>query len=179
MQNLRKVLLVAFVAFVFAGLLAFFFTRLSYTQREIALRTTIVAQNKDNENVFDAMWKTIHQQAGVAEKYKDAFMKVYPQIISGRYQGGGDTLMKWIVEHNPTFDTSLYAQLMDNIQSLRREFMDRQTLLIDKNREYEKFRQDPYTKFFIGEKPALKIVVITSTRTEKVFQSGKDDDVEL
>ncbi len=79
----------------------------SYNNKEIALRKEADAQRGKIQTVRDRMFQIIREQANVSTEYREAFEKIYPEIIAGRYQNGGD-LMKWIQEANPQFDTTLY-----------------------------------------------------------------------
>lgn len=42
----------------------------SYNNREVALRKEAEAQKGKIESVFDTMWKTIKQEAGVTDEYR-------------------------------------------------------------------------------------------------------------
>jgi hypothetical protein len=35
------------------------------------------------------------------------------------------------------------------------------------------------TKIFVGGKPALDITLVTSTKTEDIFQQGKEDNINI
>ena len=94
----------------------------SYNSTEVELRKQAEAQRGKVEGTYDVMWKTITQQASVSEQYKDAFKEIYPELIEGRYSQGDGSLMKWIQESNPTFDTSLYKKLMQTIEVQRLSF---------------------------------------------------------
>ena len=94
----------------------------SYNNREIALRKEAEAQKGKIETVHDTMWKTLKQEAGVTEKYRETFEKIYPELIAGRYNGESGSLMKMIQESNPQFDTKLYDKLMQSIESQRAYF---------------------------------------------------------
>ena len=87
----------------------------SYNNQDARLRAQAEAQRDKIEGVHDKMWKTLQQKAQVSNEYKDAFAEIYPALIEGRYSQGDGSLMKWITEANPTFDTSLYKDLMQSI----------------------------------------------------------------
>jgi len=152
----------------------------SYSNQEVSLRQQIGAQQTAITAVFDNTWKIINQKAQVADKYKKAFAKIYPKLMEGRYgnQRGG-ALMSWITEQNPTFDTSLYTSLSNAIEGQRTIFTDAQKTLIDLKREHDTLRKTYPAKWFVGSRPEVLIVVVTSTKTEGVFKTGKDDDVQL
>lgn len=167
--------LVAFFAIVFIGMFV------SYSNREVLLRTQFSAQQKANEVVFDKVWKIIQQKAGVSSEYADKFKEIYVQIMDARYDKGDGTLMKWIQEQNPQFDASLYKDLSLAIESNRSEFMRVQERLIDIKREHDNLRMLFPSSVFLTIKGVkeLEMKLVTSSKTDKAFATGKDDDVEL
>ena len=105
MKNLLKnkkllaiVAIVLVAAVVAIVLLVMYFV---FNNREVALRKEAEAQNGKIASVHDTMWKVIKEKAGVAEKYRETFEKIYPELISGRYRESDSTVMKWIQESNP------------------------------------------------------------------------------
>ena len=126
------------------------------------------------------MWKVIQQKAQVTTEYKDAFAKIYPEIISGRYSGDGDgSLMKWVTESNPNFDTSLYTDLMQSIEILRSEFQRNQETMLDLVREHKTLCTTYPGRWFISNTMEIEYTVISSTKSKVVMETGIDDDVKL
>lgn len=150
-----------------------------YSNEEVALRNQFNAQQKVSTVVYDQVWKIIQQQAGVAGKYADDFKEIYPKLMEGRYGKGDGSLMKWVVEHNPNFDTSLYAKLMDSVEVQRTTFTETQKKLIDLKREHDNLRTVAPSSWFVGRRAELILQLVTSTKTENAFKTGKDDDVNL
>lgn len=153
-------------------LLAMYF---SYNNREVALRKEAEAQNKNIAGVHDAMWKIIKEKAGVAENYRTAFEKVYPELISGRYASDSSN-MKWIQESNPDFDTALYKDLAQAIEAQRIYFQKAQQRMLDIIRERETLINAMPAKFFITNKNTIEYVVIASDKTNEVMQSRIDNE---
>jgi len=151
----------------------------SYNNEEVALRKQAEAQRGKVEGVFDTMWKTISQQAQVSNEYKDAFKEIYPDLIAGRYSQGDGSLMKWIQEANPEFDTSLYKQLMQTIEVQRIQFQKSQERMLDLIREHETLCETYPSKWFISNKTPIEYTVISSTKSKMTMETGIDDDVEL
>lgn len=153
-----------------------------YHNRETGLRKAVEAQQKNNENIYDRVWKTISQQAQVADKYADQFKEIYIGIMENRYQDGEARLAKFVTENSPTYSPDLMKTLMITIESSRKDFERAQAFLIDKKREHDLIlEQMPaaiYTSFILGRKP-IQINIVTSTKTEESFKSGKDDDVNV
>ena len=155
-------------------LLIMFFT---YNNREVALRKEAEAQNKNIMGVHDALWKIIKEKAGVAEQYREAFEKIYPDLIKGRYEKDSSATMKWIQESNPNFETTLYKDLMQAIESQRIYFQRAQQRMLDIIRERETLLNSMPAKFFITNKQTIDYVVIASDKSNEVMQTRMDNDV--
>ena len=151
---------------------------ISYSNKEIVIRNQAEAVQKESEVIFDKVWKVIQQQANVTDKYKDSFKEIYVEVMDARYKEGGN-LMKWIQEANPNFDSSLYKQLMNTISAERADFANVQTKLISVKQEHDNLRlQFPGSLFLSGRRP-LEIHIVTSTKTDAAFSTGKEDDIKL
>lgn len=151
----------------------------SYNNKEIALRKESEAQKGKIESVHDTMWKIIKQKAQVSEKYKDAFEKIYPDLIRGRYANDQGSMMKWIQEQNPNFDTSLYRDLSQAIEIQRTIFSNAQQRMLDILRERETLIESMPAKFFISNKTRIDYEVISSTNTKTIMETRIDDDINL
>lgn len=150
-----------------------------YNNLEIALRKECEAQNKNIENVHDAMWKIIQQKAQVSDQYREAFERIYPALVAGRYVNDKGGMMKWIQEDNPTFDTALYEDLMQAIEVQRTYFKAAQQRMLDLIRQRETLIESLPAKFFISNKSKIEYKVISSTRSKQIMETRIDDDVEL
>jgi len=126
------------------------------------------------------MWKILKQKAGVTDQYKNAFKEIYPKLIEGRYSQGDGSLMKWVQESNPTFDASMYKDLMKSIEIERTGFFNEQSILIDMQREHKTYLLKAPSRWFLDDnlKP-VEIKVITSSKTDEVYRTGKEDDIDL
>lgn len=151
----------------------------TYNNQEIALRKESDAQKGKIEGVYDKMWKILQQKAQVTDEYKDAFAKIYPELIAGRYSSGDGSLMKWVTESNPTFDTSLYKDLMQSIEAQREEFQTTQERMLDIIREHEVLISKYPSKWFISNTTSIEYTVISSTKSKQTMETGLDDDVDL
>lgn len=151
----------------------------STTNTEIRLSEHAKAKQKDVTNVYDAVWKTISQTAQVSEDYRSSFDSIYSHIMSDRYSKGDGSLMKWITESNPQFDTKLYERLAEVIESKRAEFKNAQTELLDVVRNYNTYISVFPNRLFLGDKKKLEAKLILSTRTNTAIETGVDDEVEL
>ena len=177
---MKKIVLITLLVILGCGAATFAGMYFSYNNKEIALRAKAEAQVGKIEGVHDKMWKVIQQKAQVTTEYKDAFAKIYPEIISGRYSGDGDgSLMKWVTESNPNFDTSLYTDLMQSIEILRSEFQRNQETMLDLIREHKTLCTTYPGRWFISNTMEIEYTAISSTKSKVVMETGIDDDVKL
>jgi uncharacterized protein YdiU (UPF0061 family) len=167
------VLCALFVLLVIVGM------GISYNNRYVQLNNLASAQEKANEIIFDSVWKIISQKAQIADKYKDSFNKIYADLMAGRYGNDNGQLMKWVQESNPQFDSSVFKSIMDTVQGKREEFASVQIKLRDIKRESDNLRQMFPSSLFVGGKPELKVKIVTSEKTDSVFNAGKEDDIKV
>ena len=81
----------------------------------------------------------------------------------------------------PTFDSSIYKQINNVITSSRDDFTKNQEILIDLSRQHQQFIQKFPNNVFcaiLGIKE-IEIKVVTSSKTEEAFNTGKEDDIKL
>lgn len=173
--------LVVLGIFLFVGMFFVAIPLISYSNQEVSIRNQVIASQKSNEVIYDRVWKTIQQQAGVSEKYSIDFRNIYKDIMEARNPNGQGTLLKFITESNPNFDSSIFKSLMSSIEGNRRDFEFAQKMLIDKKREHDillsSFPSGMYLGI-LGRKP-IDIQLVTSERTEKAFKSGQDNNIDL
>lgn len=153
----------------------------SIMNKNAGLVNQFKAQQIVNTTVHDNMWKTLQQKAGISDQAADKFGEVYEKIMDARYQGKDDVLVNWVQEQNPNFDMSLYKDLSQAVEAYRNEFKNVQTKLIDIKRENDNLRTmfpSSVVLMIIGQKE-LEMKLVTSSRTEKAFDTGVDDDVQL
>lgn len=171
---LSSIILIATLAIIW------FSMSVTYTNKEIDLRSTTIAQQDKCKAYFDKMWKILQQKAGVADQYKEAFKEIYPKMIEGRYSKGDGSLMKWITESNPQFDVSLYKELMQSIEIERTGYFNEQASLIDMQREHSVLLKKIPSKWFLNDtlKP-VEIIIVTSKSTKDAYVTGEENNVEL
>ena len=157
-------------------LIAMYFT---FNNKEVALRKEAEAQRGKIESVYDTMWKVLKQEAGVTEQYRKTFEEIYPKLIAGRYEKDGCQLLKMFQESNPAFDTRLYDKLMQSIEVQRAYFATAQQRMLDILRERETLLESMPQCWFISNKTKIDYQVISSTVTQNVMATRRDDDIEL
>jgi len=149
---------------------------------ETKLKNAIVAKQKDNTSEMDNMWKKISQVAQVTDAQKGALLEIFTGYAEARSAGKeGGSLANWIHEAVPNVDTSTFNNLQNLIAASRDRWTMRQKELIDLNREHDNlldlFPSNMVCSMFGRQR--ITITVITSEKTEKVFETGKDDDVSV
>lgn len=169
------IVLAVVAAIVMAG------TALSWYKAENSQRLLVSAHQQKNEVVFDNVWKTVAQLAQVTDKYKESFKDVYVGIMDGRYGKGDGTLMKWVQESNPNFEPSMFTKLMNVIEGSNAEFTENQKMLIDLGREHDLILTTPPASIFYSllGKEHIKLNIVTSTKTENAFKTGKNDNIDI
>lgn len=173
--------LIGLLIVILLGGICIFSQGVSVYNTHIDLKTKIEAQQKSNEANFDAMWKKINQVAQVSDKYKDGLKEVLLSYTSGRKKESDQLLMDWTKEAVPTFDSSIYKQINNVIVGSRDDFYNNQKILIDLSRQHNQFIQKFPNNLFCGilNIKEIEIKVVTSSNTEKAFETGKEDDIKL
>ena len=82
-----------------------------------------------------------------------------------------------IQEQNPTFDTSLYGDLMQSIEVQREAFNTEQTRMLDIINQRAALIEQYPSRWFIRNKSAIDYTVIASTSTNNVMESGIDNEM--
>ena len=176
MKKIIGICIAVILAIGIFGVVGMYF---SYNNTDAKLRAQAEAQLGKVEGVHDKMWKVLQQKAQVSNEYKNAFSEIYPDLIEGRYSQGDGSLMKWITEANPTFDTSLYKDLMLSIELLRTEFQKSQERMLDIIREHNVLLTTVPSKWFVSNTERIEYTIISSTRSKTVMTTGLDDDISL
>lgn len=167
------------IASVLVLVLVGVFMYMGISNNEVRLRNQLTAQQKANEATFDNCWKTVQQLAQVADKHKDAFKEVFVGLMDARHYEKGGTLFKFITESNPNYDSSLFQKLANAIEGHRKEFLNEQKKLIDLKREHDNALTTMPSSWFVGGRPPVEIKIVTSSKTEKTFETKKEDEVEV
>lgn len=150
---------------------------------QASLKTQYEMKVAANSATFDNTWKVISQSAQVAESQKDALREIFEGYASARTgtSDNSNRVMTWIKESVPNADLATYRNLQNIVVGSRDSWTRNQLELVEIARQYN------LNLSVIPRGLLLKVVgftqitpkVITSTRTERVFESGKDDEVTL
>ena len=174
-------MIVAFVVLLVLGSVGAWIgmSYVGYSNTDIELRNLAKAAQKDNENVYDKVWKVIQQKAGITDKYSKDFKEAYGGIMIARYGEGKNPMWSWVKEHNPELNVALYEDLSRSIEALRNEFQRVQTRLIDVKMQHDNLRQKIPSCWFIGKRPELIIQIVTSEKSKEAFSTGEENDIKL
>jgi hypothetical protein len=151
--------------------------------REVSLRTTIEQKQIDSKNEFDNLWKKISQVAQVTDAQKNAIKEILVGYADARSQGrdGNGSFINALHEAIPNLDLTTFNNLQNIIVGSRDGFTMRQKELLDLKREHDKLLRTFPSNIILGmfgRKP-IDVMIVTSTKTEKTFETGKDDDVNV
>jgi hypothetical protein len=143
------------------------------------LRLDYQAKLQANHGELDNVKKKISQVAQVSQGQLDQLDKLYSDYATAR-TGNSKTgsVMNWIKESIPTADQSTYKYVQTIIVSSRDNWTQRQTELVDKAREYNSYLVT-FPGNIILPMMGFQIIVpqvVTSSSTERAFETGKDDD---
>lgn len=153
-----------------------------YFNDAVALENTFKAQVKANESTYDKMWKVISKKAQVTENYSSEFRKNFSSIMEGRYgkaENRQQAMFNWIKEQNPAFDSKMFATLSNSIEGLHNEFDMAQKKMISIKAQHENLRLKFPSNLIVGSRAELELAMVTSSRTDKAFSEGKDDNVDV
>ena len=178
-SGVKTIAVIAVIIIVALGVITTVGSYFNYNNQEVALREQAEAQRGKVEGVHDAMWKIISQKAQVSQEYRTGFDSIYTHIIAGRYSQGDGTLMKWIKEANPNFDTSLYKDVMDAIEVQRTLFKKEQERMLDIKRQHSTLCKTYPGRWFITNQSEIEYTIVSSSQSKQVMETGVDDNVKL
>ena len=173
-----------FVGVLFLCGVILFFSVMGQNNEWVGLEEGVVTQYKQNQNNYDNYWKKIKEIAQVPEMYTTDLKKVYDSAIQGRYGNDKNLMFKFVKEHNPSFDSSLYTKIQQVIEAGRNSFEADQKTLLDKKRVYQislkKFPNSMIAGFMGFPKIDLtKYDIVTSEETNKAFETKKADYIRI
>ncbi len=165
------------VFLVFIFIFGVYFIRTS--NDEIKLRNLISSKATDNQSEYDNLTKKISQVAQVTDAQKEALKDIFVSHAQARAVNSDKLLMAWVHESVPNVDTSTFNNLMNIITGSRDAWTMRQKELIDLKREHDNIIDTFPSSIIVGSRGKIDIKIITSSKTEKVFEQRKDDDVDV
>lgn len=170
-------MIIAIVA-ILIFLLAIGAFAISYHNSAISLENQHSAVQKDNKQQYANMINKIMQSAQVTKGQAEAIRDVVVEHAKNAGREGGG-LMKMVTESIPNIPSDTWSNLQNIIVSSRDGFANRQTKLLDIEREHNNLRQKFPSSLICGGRPLLESQIVTSTRSEKAFETGVDDNLDL
>lgn len=145
---------------------------------EIKLRNKIPAQVDAVDLYYTKLWEILKTKAGVTKQYAKDVSKFQKDIMEGRYSTG-NKMMMWIQESNPTFDQSLYKDLMNSIEGLREGFFIEQKKLRDMKLTHDNLITLFPSKLFVGKRGQIEVQLLVNEATKTARETGIDSSPEL
>lgn len=172
---------IAAIAIVFA--IWYVLAGIGYRNREASLRATFNNTMTANRVDYDAAWKIIAQTSQVPTKYSEDFQRAYTAIVAA----GGNTDQNAVKNlfavatgmRPPQLDSSLYRKVQDEVDAQRTKFANAQKDALAIKNEHDTLRTTWPGTWFVGSAKPLEMQTVTSTRTDRAFETGKDDQVDL
>lgn len=178
-----KALAVVGVLAVFAGL--FVVGYIGFKNDCIGAENALEAKYKENRSIYDNGWKTVVEKMQVSEVAYDKLQELYAGIMSGRYGPEGSRAMLQVIrEDNPKADLKLFEQVQQSVEIFRNRFVQAQKELADRTQLYkDRFQKFPGSLYNgmagFPRVDLAKYEMVTSARTEKVFEEKKDEPLDL
>lgn len=133
------------------GGLSFYGYANSLRSEGIGMETQLNAQYLDNQNELSAFISSFNEQVGVANLKTKKMHDILVDAVKGRYEskngnvgyGKGSPLFSAIVEAYPDLKgTDTYDKVIAFIASAREAYKGKQSNMIDRLRNYDKWRKD-------------------------------------
>lgn len=160
------------------------FNFVSFSNEEVQLRNSFEQKYSERTAFYDKMWKTLSQKGQIALKNDSSFRQNVDIIMSGRKDSQG-LFMKWVTETNPNANYSevadLYKDLSRSVEAQREGFFVEekymQDIVMQHSNLLQQFPGSLYNSFLNRQKLVYK--PITSTITDNVIKTGKDNNVKI
>ncbi len=99
--------------------------------------------------------------------------------MEGRYGEGGRKeggFFNTLQENNPTFDNSMYKDLLLTIESKREEWTANQIRLTSIHEQLRNLKDGVPSGWFLYGKVLPEMVLVTSAKTHKAFETREDNE---
>ena len=151
--------------------------------REVKLRNTIDAKQRDNVSEFDNMWKKIAQTTEVAGEHKNALREIFISHATARTDGKGQggSIASWVQESVPNVNLDTMNNLQNIIIGSRDSWTMRQKELLDLKREHDNLIDVFPSSVVCGilGREKIDVTIVVSLKAEQDFKSGSDNDIKL
>ena len=101
-------------------------------------------------------------------------------MVDKEFSNDQNVMVKFFQQNFPEFKTDLLNDLMQSIKIERTGFTTEQDFLIDMQREHKNYIMNKFNKLFLdSDLKEVEIKLITSSRTNAIYESGVEDDIDL
>jgi hypothetical protein len=173
---MKKFLIVFAVLLVVVGPIVGYWIKTSNTEK--TLRNKIPAQIDKVDMFYTKLVEILVTKAGVTKAYAEAATDFQVAVMEGRYSTG-EKMMMWIQEANPTFDQSLYKDLMNSIEGLREGFFIEQVKLRDLKLTHDNLIDIFPSSLFVGKRGKIDVQILVNVETKEARETGIDKTPEL
>ncbi len=149
---------------------------ISTSNTEIDLRSEFVASEKARQTTLDGMWKKISQKFQITKEYEKTWKDAIELSVQGR---DGGEVFKMVTEAYPNLSTELFKEVMATIDGERDKLKASQDKLADIQREHNNMLDKFPSSLIVGGRERVVFTLVTSTNTQKMLTTGKEDDIEL
>ena len=175
-KGTKVFLIILGVVIVLGGLIANYGIKIS--NNEIDLRIAIPAQTDKVDMYYTQLVEILVTKAGVSREYATQNKEFQKSIMEGRYSTGNKSMM-WIQEANPEFDASLYKDLMNSIEGLRKGFFVEQSKLRDLAMQHERLIKRFPSKIFVGKRGVIEVQILVNKATKTARETGIESTPDL
>lgn len=152
-----------------------------YRDTGIRMEKSIIAVDKNMENIHSATIKKVKGQGMVLNKYSDNLSSIIETYVQGR--GGNADVMSMVREAIPNLPETQYTKIMTTIEAGHNEFASLQTDKLDRIRAYEVYLETGLVKSTMLRTlgfPRIDLeelgTVISVGDTKQVFETKEDMD---
>lgn len=181
---MSKIITLSIVAFLLITVGIVVTQTISFSNKEYVLRNTFEQKSQERVAFYDKMWKIISQKSQIALKNDSSFRAIVDLQVTGQ-KNGENVMWAWVQQSNPTATfsevTSLYKELGRAVEAQREGFFIEEKYMQDVVLQHSNLIQTfpgSFYNLFLGR---TKIVYkpVSSSQTDAVFKTGKDDNVKL
>lgn len=120
----------------------------SWYSEGVSLHNATIAQYSENQNKYDAFWKSVRETAQIPAKYKEDFKDLVVSETSAKYgKDGSSAMLQFFKERDLKLPSDMYTNLQRTIVAGRNDFKRGQKMLLDKQRKAANHRDAAFGVF--------------------------------
>jgi hypothetical protein len=177
--SIGLVITLSVIGLLVLGAIIVFGMYVSASNSETSLRNQFVAQQRNLHNQLDLVTKKITQTAQVSAAEVQALKDIIVGNAQARAGQGGGSLATAVTEAVPNVSIDTLKNLQNIIAGARDTYATQQALLLDIKRAHDDVRTRIPSGWFVGSRPELEAIIVTSSKVEEAFRTGVDDDTQV